>query len=86
MMEGSPIAKDNYHSNTDINGAILYGVACGWCWVQKGNGHTVGYLYCMASDLGKHRALKCFIPVYGSPKSPTNHAKKIRKAIDCYFC
>lgn len=82
-MEELPI---KHHSNKDVDNAIKYGIEKGWRFVKKGNGHTVGYLYCTNEADGTHNDIECYISVFGSPKSPTNHAKKIKKAIDGHSC
>lgn len=76
----------NYHSDKDVNKAIVYAVGKGWRFVKKGNGHTVAYLYCTSDSDGKHEEADCHIAIFGSPKNPTNHAKKIRKAVDGHSC
>jgi len=76
----------SYHSQKDVDSAIACGIKYGWRWVKKGKGHTVGYLCCTTGTCGKHQLVECFIAVFGTPKNPTNHAKKIRKAIDERSC
>lgn len=75
-----------YHPNKDVDAAIDYAVSQGWRFVEKGNSHTVAYLYCTHESSGQHDSMKCHISIYGSPKNPGNHAKKIRKAVDGRAC
>ena len=74
------------HALKDVDAAIKTALKMGWRWVEKGNGHTVGYLYCTASSSGGHEENTCCIPVFGSPKNSGNHAKKIRKAVENHSC
>ncbi|MDF9399089.1 hypothetical protein EYW48_06825 [Vibrio sp. 1180_3] len=75
-----------YHSKKDVNAAIEYAIHKGWRFVSKGNGHTVGFLYCTTKSEGTHKIVDCRIAIFGSPKNPTNHAKKIKKMVDSHSC
>lgn len=66
------------HPNKHIREAIDYAIARGWRFVKSGpRTHAFGKLYCPAGERGT-----CLQPVYGTPRSPQAHARRIRRAVD----
>jgi hypothetical protein len=64
------------HPNKHIEAAIQHAESLGWR-VQLSSGHAWGKLFC------PHRARgSCIISVWSTPRSPENHARQIRRAVD----
>lgn len=74
------------HSKKEVCYALAIAVKRGWRWVEKSNNHTVGYLACTLTTVGCHQREMCLIPVFGTPKNPANHAKKIQGGMKNLFC
>jgi hypothetical protein len=68
----------NNHSNKPIREAVDYALENGWTLKLAGpRAHVWGVLYCHhAERQGCRRA------VYSTPRSPEDHAKDIRRAVD----
>ena len=66
------------HPDKDIRKAIEYAVSLGWTYSEGGKSHLKGVLLCGGRI---HR-----IPVYGTPRNPTQVAKFIRKDVDKCDC
>ena len=66
------------HPNRAIRDAIAYALHNGWTLRTSGpRAHTWGLLYCPQADrTGCRRA------VYSTPRSPEDHAKDIRRAVE----
>jgi hypothetical protein len=64
------------HPKPEIEKAVRYAEQLGWS-VTISNGHAWGRLYCPFSSREG-----CIISVWSTPRSPDNHARQIRKAVD----
>lgn len=64
------------HPKTDVEKAVQYAEQQGWR-VQLGGSHAWGRLYCPHST-----RVGCIVSVWSTPRSPENHARHIRKAVD----
>ena len=64
------------HPKPAIEKAVQYAEELGW-HVEMSKGHAWGRLYCPFSSRGG-----CIISVWSSPRSPENHARHIRNAVD----
>ena len=66
------------HANKHIREAIRYAEGKGWRVVKAGGqAHVWGQLFCPAGVRGG-----CIVRVYSTPRSPENHARKIRSEVD----
>jgi len=66
------------HPNSYIREAIVYALNNGWTRRQSGpRAHAWGLLYCPQAD-----RTGCTRAVYSTPRSPEDHAKDIRRAVD----
>jgi hypothetical protein len=66
------------HPNRYIREAIAYALNNGWMLRKSGpRAHTWGLLYCPQAD-----RTGCIRAVYSTPRSPEDHAKDIRRAVD----
>ncbi|MEO1527041.1 MAG: hypothetical protein AAFX06_16500 [Planctomycetota bacterium] len=68
------MARKNKH----IREAIEYAESKGWRYSGGGKSHTVGRLFCPGAG--------CIVSVYGTPRSPENHARHIRRQVDGCGC
>ena len=66
------------HSNKHIQEAIRYAESQGWVVTQAGpRAHIWGMLWCP-----HHARDGCRIHIMSTPRSPENHARDIRRAVD----
>lgn len=66
------------HPSKPIREAIEYAEANGWTFAKAGpRAHIFGTLYCPLRTRDGHRQ-----PVFSTPRSPENHARRIREAVD----
>ncbi|MDA1049533.1 MAG: hypothetical protein O3C40_03515 [Planctomycetota bacterium] len=66
------------HPNKHIREAIEYAEQHGWTFVKaSARAHIYGTLYCPLRTRDGHRQ-----PVYSTPRSPENHARRIREAVN----
>jgi hypothetical protein len=66
------------HPNRAIREAIAYALNNGWTLRKSGpRAHVWGLLYCPQADRAG-----CTRAVYSTPRSPEDHAKDIRRAVD----
>ena len=71
-----PVARSR-HPKPQVEKAVQYAEQLGWR-VELSNGHAWGHLYCPQSD-----RTGCIVSVWSTPRSADNHARQLRKAIDC---
>jgi hypothetical protein len=64
------------HPNKEIEAAVRYAEAHGWEYVRPGS-HAWGILRCPFRGRGGHQAR-----VWSTPRSPTDHARDLRRAVD----
>jgi hypothetical protein len=64
------------HPKQEIEDAVAYAEAQGWTWL-KVHGHAWGKLHCEHHDRDG-----CTEFVWSTPRSPGNHARQIRRAVD----
>lgn len=66
------------HPNKHIREAIKYAEASGWTFTKaSGRAHIFGVLLCRQGDRSG-----CRFRVYSTPRSPEDHARRIRRAVD----
>lgn len=65
------------HPQPAIEKAVQYAEHLGW-EVSLSNGHAWGRLKCPW-----HTREGCIISVWSTPRSADNHARQIRKTVDC---
>ena len=64
------------HPNKHIREAIKYAEANGWNFTKaSGRAHVFGVLWCRQGD-----RTGCRFRVYATPRSPEDHARRIRSA------
>ena len=67
------------HKDKHIREAIKYALSKGWEMIEaKGKGHAWAKLHCP----GEPCTELCTFIVFGTPKHPEAHAKKITKAVN----
>jgi len=64
------------HPKAAIEKAVQYAEQLGWR-VELSKGHAWGRLYCPSSSWDG-----CIVSVWSTPRSPDNHARHLRKAVD----
>jgi hypothetical protein len=66
------------HPNKHIREAIEYAEENGWTFTKASSrAHIFGTLWCRQRDRSG-----CRFRVYSTPRSPEDHAKRIRRAVD----
>lgn len=66
------------HPNKHIREAIKYAEANGWTFAKAASrAHIFGVLWCPRAD-----RTGCRFRVYSTPRSPQDHARRIRRAVD----
>src|SRR5262245_15834438 len=66
------------HSNRYTREAISYALHNGWTLRKSGpRAHTSGLVYCAQAD-----RTGCARAIYSTPRSPEDHAKDLRRAVD----
>nr|WP_082819015.1 hypothetical protein [Cupriavidus nantongensis] len=48
----------------------------------KGRGHAWGRIFCLHNDSACRAGEFCVISIYCTPRSPSNHATRIRRIVD----
>jgi hypothetical protein len=68
------------HANKHIREAVKYALENGWRLLKAGpRAHIWGQLLCPYARRGG-----CIVRVFGTPRNPENHARRIREAVaDC---
>jgi hypothetical protein len=61
------------HSKKEVEEALRYAEDHGWSVEQTKSGHRWGVAQCGQG---------CRVSIWSTPKSPGNHAKQIRRAVD----
>ncbi len=69
------------HPSKDIEYAIKYAEENGWT-VETGGSHAWGRMYCPYNDKECRCGEFCQASIWSTPKSPTNHAKQIKRVVD----
>ena len=69
------------HPNKDIEAVLRYAEDRGWTVVPKG-GHAWGRIKCPFNDQECRCGEFCISCVWSTPRSPTNHARQLRRVID----
>ncbi len=69
------------HPNKDIENALKYAEAQGWL-VETGGSHAWGQMKCPYNDKECRCGEFCRASIWSTPKSPTNHARQIRRVVD----
>lgn len=69
------------HPNKEVEAAVAYAEANGWR-VELARGHAWGRLYCPFNDTECRCGEFCIIGVWSTPRSPTSHARQIRRVVD----
>jgi hypothetical protein len=68
------MARRPRHPKKEVEGALAYAEAHGWTVTTRpGHGHAWGIARCSES---------CVAWVWSTPRSPDNHARDIRHAVD----
>ena len=71
------------HPHPAIERAIKYAESRGWEVRPAGkSSHAWGRLYCPYNQPGTVCTSDCVSSIYGTPSSPEDHAKLIRKRVD----
>lgn len=71
------------HPKKEVEEALRYAESQGWRLDKaKGNGHAWGRIYCRPNDKGCRGGEFCVFSIYSTPKSPFNHADRIRRIVD----
>ncbi|HEU5244120.1 MAG TPA: hypothetical protein VFU33_06945 [Gaiellaceae bacterium] len=66
------MARQQKHPNKDIEKALKAAENAGWTVTPKASGHNWGEMKCGSG---------CRASIWSTPKSPTNHAKQIARAV-----
>ncbi|MCP4261225.1 MAG: hypothetical protein GY938_18945 [Ketobacter sp.] len=72
--------KRSRHPSKDIEAALQEAEDQGWI-VEVGGSHCWGKLKCPTNS-GCRGGQYCIISISSTPRSPTNHAKQIKKAVN----
>ncbi|SOY51142.1 conserved hypothetical protein [Cupriavidus taiwanensis] len=76
------MARDQ-HPKKEIEGALRHAESCGWrVEAARGRGHAWGRIYCSHNDSACRAGEFCVISIYCTPRSPSNHATRIRRIVD----
>jgi hypothetical protein len=71
------------HPHPEIEKAVKYAEARGWEVKPPGkSSHAWGRLYCPHNDPDCACASNCVTSIYGTPASPENYAKLIRRRVE----
>jgi hypothetical protein len=71
------------HPDQSIEAALRYAEAAGWTVVLLGpRAHGWAKLYCPHNDPDCRCREFCITVVWGTPRSPDNHARQIRRVVD----
>lgn len=71
----------NKHSKKEIEEALKYAEENNWI-VKVGGSHAWGKIYCPYNDKNCRCGEFCITSIWSTPKSPTNHAKQIKRIVD----
>jgi len=69
------------HPSKEIEAALRHAEASGWL-VEVGGSHAWGKIYCPYNDSDCRCGEFCITSVWGTPKSPENFARKLRRVVD----
>lgn len=69
--------KRSRHPKKDVEVALAYAEKAGWDVVSRSSGHRWGVARC-----GQAGRSGCQVSIWSTPRSPGNHAKQIRRAVD----
>ena len=73
----------NKHPKKEVEEAICYVEARGWrIEAVSGSGHAWGKMYCPANSKACRCGEFCISSIWSTPKSPSNHAKQIKRIAD----
>jgi hypothetical protein len=75
------VSSKHRHPDKDIREAVGYAESEGWV-VRVASGHAWGILRCPWNDPACWCGLYCQVSVWKTPRSPTDHAKQIRRVVD----
>ncbi|RKZ48406.1 MAG: hypothetical protein DRQ48_03990 [Gammaproteobacteria bacterium] len=70
------------HPKSSIEEALVYAESKGWRVEDGCRGHPWGRMYCPYNDRECRCGEYCITSIWGSPRSPENHAKKIKRVVD----
>lgn len=71
------------HPNKTIQKAVEYAMSQGWRFESSGkSSHAWAIMKCPFNDKTCRCGSLCKSSVYGTPRSPENHARQIRRAVD----
>ncbi|SOZ36064.1 conserved hypothetical protein [Cupriavidus neocaledonicus] len=71
------------HPKKEIEVALRHAESRGWrIEAAKGRGHAWGRIYCSHHDSACRAGEFCVISIYCTPRSPSNHATRIRRIVD----
>ncbi len=69
------------HSKKEIEEALRHAEEQGWR-VAVGGSHAWGRIYCPYDDSECRCGEFCITSVWSTPRSPTNHARALRRVVD----
>lgn len=69
------------HPNKDVEKAIQYAEERGWR-IDDSGGHAWGKMFCPLNDKECRCGEFCKTSIWCTPKSPTTHAKQIKRVVD----
>jgi hypothetical protein len=70
------------HPKKEVESALRYAEANGWR-VEVGGSHAWGHIYCCPYNSADCRCGRyCLTSVWGTPRSPGDHARFIRRVVD----
>lgn len=71
------------HPKKVIKEALQYATNNGWTIESSGNSaHAWGFLKCPYNSKDCREGANCLVSIWGTPKSPENHARQIIKVVD----
>jgi acetolactate synthase regulatory subunit len=71
------------HSDPHIEKALRYAERRGWRVVSlSARAHGWGKMYCPHNDSDCRCGEFCITVVWGTPRSPENHARQLRRVVD----
>ena len=69
------------HPKKEIESVLQYAEQSGWR-IIVGGGHAWGKLYCPENDKECRCGEFCISSIWSTLRSPTNHAKQIKRIVD----
>jgi len=71
------------HPNAHVERALRHAECCGWrVEPLAARAHGWGKMYCPRNDPECHCGEFCVTVVWGTPRSPENHARQLRRVVD----